>query len=158
MMGEDKTAEDAELTPQEATARRVRAAQALGGFTSIPKMAEAMKPGGLTASRLHEIVQKRGTEAQEFELRQVATACTVPYGLFTLDLQKALDERAEIYEQRLKALERRLGIATAAPEADPLPKPPGELRQPPQGRRPKEKPQQQNGTQKVRGQSQGGDG
>lgn len=89
-------------------ARRFRAAVALSGFPSVEALADelAHRNAGVGLKRLREISQQRGNPARAVELREIAEACGVPYGIFTLDLQAALDNGRPDTDERVNRLEQ----------------------------------------------------
>jgi transcriptional regulator with XRE-family HTH domain len=92
---------------QEETAKRFKAALDLGGFGSVEQFAKTSRMG---ITRLREIYRGRGHEPRATELRAIADECTVPYGLFVLDLDVALDERRDgwqhVIEEKIEQLAR----------------------------------------------------
>src|SRR4051812_4474542 len=108
------------MPPREVVARRIKAAQALGGFTNTEDLATATKAvGNLGLKRVRELQQQRGDEARVVELRTIAEACGLPYEFFTVDFGRLAPN-----EDRLAELEDRLRQLEAAQAA---PAPPGEL-------------------------------
>jgi hypothetical protein len=108
---------------REATARRVKAAQALGGFSNAEALAAAAKDlGNLGLKRIRELQQKRGDKPRVIELRTIAEACGLPYEFFTIDFsQLSLSARID---ERLNTLETEVRRLAAE---RPAPAPPGEL-------------------------------
>jgi hypothetical protein len=89
------------VTRQE-TARRVKAAIDLGGVGSVPELAKRIDRFG--EKRIYEITRctKGKPAAKAWELRAIAEACQVPYGLFTLELEAALDERRDGWQHQIE--------------------------------------------------------
>lgn len=111
----------------EIVAPRVKAAQALGGFGRIEALAEALKGTKISLTRLRELTQptRKANDPRSWELREIARVCGVGYGLFTLDLEQALEEtpdgwRADM-EGRLQRIEARLSPLLEESVVPPLP-------------------------------------
>jgi len=91
----------------EATARRLVAARALGGFKSVLALAQAMDFEGLRESTLRRVeLAGRGLWSHEAEV--IAETCGVPAAFFEADFFAS--RPADPVEVRLEAVERRLAI------------------------------------------------
>lgn len=100
------------------TVRRLKAAQALGGFSSIPRLASA---ADMPYKRVKSLFE--GTDdARKIELRHIAETCGLPFEFFTADLHAlagdALVARVHGLEERLETIEYRLDLPPAEPEPD----------------------------------------
>lgn len=107
------------MDSREATARRVKAAQALGGFSNAGALASATKGlGNLGLKRIRELQQQRGNEARVVELRTIAEACGLPYEFFTADFGSlthvATPEEFREVQEQVRELARQLAEMTPA--------------------------------------------
>lgn len=66
--------------------RRIKAARAFGGFTSVQKLADAINQPGLAQSTLEKI-ETTGKVSRP-QLREIAEACGLPYEFFTVDFSR----------------------------------------------------------------------
>jgi hypothetical protein len=139
---------------REATARRVKAAQALGGFSNAEALAAAAKDlGNLGLKRIRELQQKRGDKPRVIELRTIAEACGLPYEFFTIDFsQLSLSARID---ERLNTLETEVRRLAAE---RPAPAPPGELGRRAEGSQPSDERRQQGKPQEAEDQPRGAGG
>lgn len=117
-------------TPDD-TRRRVRAAQAMGGYASVEDLASALakRDSGIGLRRLRTIWQKGVSNAAE--RREIADACGVPYwfledGFKGPEVPAQLEDRVEALEEfhhttaeALEVILERLGrLAPDDPGAD----------------------------------------
>lgn len=97
------------LTPDE-TARRVKAARILAGFPSADALGEELGQG-LSGKTLRRIESGART-VRPHELREIARACGIPFGFFTVDLadlgSPASPETAVAVERAIAELLPRL--------------------------------------------------
>lgn len=99
------------MDPREAIARKVKAAQALGGFSNAEALAAATKElGNLGLKRIRELQQKRGEEPRVVELRTIAEACGLPYEFFTVDFSRL---KGSAVSDRLEEVERTLTVVAS---------------------------------------------
>jgi hypothetical protein len=95
-------------------ARRIRAAQELGGFGraeggSVEELAAALQAHGsrIGLKRLRELWRGR-KRAYPSELRDIAAVCALPEEFFAADLAALADDEAA-QDQRLEHIEQQLG-------------------------------------------------
>ena len=101
-------------TSREATVRRLRAAQALGGYSSVEDLAAA---ADFPLKRLREIYQQK-KDARSVDLRHLAETCGLSYEFFLVDFATLGEPSgmAELREQlnELQGVVRQLARRRAA--------------------------------------------
>jgi transcriptional regulator with XRE-family HTH domain len=98
--------------------RRVRAARAYKGITSVLALAEAINEPGMKATTLYAIEQGR-RHAPPRELRAIARACDLPLAFFEMDF-RAIPPQPNDLETRLADLEDKVAEARLDSLADDL--------------------------------------
>jgi transcriptional regulator with XRE-family HTH domain len=116
--GSDRTSRDLAGISDKEVGRRVRAARAYKGITSVPALAEAINEPGMRVTTLYAIEQGK-RHAPPRELAAIARACDLPAAFFEIDF-RAIRPQPNDLETRLADLENKVAEARLDSLADDL--------------------------------------